>query len=123
LTCKKVYCPLVKKGDFKRVFETGRRFSSRYLVIYASPCGLDISRLGLAVSKKTGSAVIRNRIRRRLRESVRRRLAEQPLRYDFVIVARTAAAEAAFADLDRMVAKTFAGLVNEEDTDSNCKAI
>ena len=118
-----MYCPLVKKGDFKRVFETGRRFSSKYLVIYALPSGLDFSRLGLSVSKKTGSAVIRNKIRRRLRESVRRRLADKPLRYDIVIVARTAAAGALFADLDRMIAKTFAGLVNEDTTDSNRKVI
>ncbi len=116
-------CTLVKKGEFKRVFESGRRFSSKYLVIYALRSGLDFSRLGLAVSKKTGTAVTRNRIRRRLRESVRKRLAERPLRYDIVIVARTAAAEAAFADLDRMIAETFAGLVNEENTDSDRKAV
>jgi ribonuclease P protein component len=92
-------------------------------VIYVLPSGLDFSRLGLAVSRKTGCAVIRNRIRRRLRESVRKRLAERPLRYDVVIVARTAAAESAFADLDRIIAKTFAGLVNEENTDSDRKII
>jgi ribonuclease P protein component len=118
-----VFCPLVKKGDFKRVFDSGRRFSSSYLVIYALPSGLDFSRLGLAVSKKIGNAVTRNKIRRRLREAVRRRLAERPLRYDIVIVARTAAVGAAFADLDRMIAKTFAGLVNEENTDSDRKII
>ncbi len=92
-------------------------------MIYALPSKLEFSRLGLSVGKKTGSAVIRNRIRRRLRESVRRRLAEWPLCFDIVIVARTAAAEAEFTDLDRMIAKTFAGLVNEENTDSNRKAI
>jgi ribonuclease P protein component len=118
-----VFCPLVKKGDFQKAFDTGRRFSSRYLVIYAVPNGLDFSRLGLAVSKKIGNAVIRNRTRRRLRESVRKRLGERLLKYDFVIVARTAVVEAAFAELDRMIAKTFAGLVNEKNTDSDRKII
>ena len=87
--------------------------------MYALPSGLDFCRLGLAVSRKIGNAVTRNRVKRRLRESVRRRLTEKPLRYDIVIVARSAASEAAFADLDGMIAKTFAGLANENNTDSD----
>ncbi len=80
------------------------------------PGRLDLMRLGLAVSKKTGSAVTRNRIKRRLREAVRRQLTVRPLKYDVVMVARAAAAVAEFSELDAAVAKTFAGLSNENNT-------
>jgi ribonuclease P protein component len=92
-------------------------------VIYALPGRLDHSRLGLSVSKKTGSAVTRNRIKRRLRELVRRWLIEKPLKFEIVIVARRAAAEAEFAELESIIAKTFAGLSHEGTTDSASKDI
>ena len=90
-------------------------------MIYALPGRLDHSRLGLSVSRKTGSAVTRNRIKRRLRELVRRGLREKPLKYEIVIVARAAAADAEFAELEAIIAKTFAGLSHEGTTDINSK--
>jgi ribonuclease P protein component len=56
-------------------------------------------RLGITVSKKVGGAVVRNRVRRRLREAVRLRLPQWRTGFDLVLVARTAAAEASFEAL------------------------
>lgn len=107
----------MRKGDFSKVFEQGSRFSSRHLVIYAKANGLTFSRLGLAVSRKIGNAVVRNRVKRRLREAVKMQLKETPLRYDFVIVARNAAADAEFPDLKKFVSRVFSGLNNENNLD------
>ncbi len=79
--------------------------------------GLAFSRLGLAVSRKVGGAVVRNRIRRRLREAVKMELKEHPLRYDFIIVARNASAEAEFSNLKKSIHRVLSGLVNENDLD------
>ncbi len=57
------------------------------------------SRLGLSVSKKVGSAVKRNRVRRRLKEIFRSSSAKLPAELDLVISARSAAAEASFEEL------------------------
>ena len=58
------------------------------------------SRLGLSVSKKVGSAVDRNKVRRRLREIFRFSATELPDELDFVISARPAATEASFEELN-----------------------
>jgi ribonuclease P protein component len=107
----------VRKGDFRKVFEQGSKFPSRHLVIYAMANELTSSRLGLAVSRKIGSAVVRNRIRRRLREAMKMELKEHPLRYDFIIVARNASAEAEFSNLRKCIHRVLSGLVNENDLD------
>ncbi len=69
----------------------------------------------MAVSRKVGCAVERNRIKRRLREAVRKQLKENPLRSDIVIVARKAAADAAFADLEKGISRFFSGLARENN--------
>lgn len=108
----------MKKGDFKKVIEDGRKFSSGYLLIYVKPNGLPFSRLGIAVSKKIGNAVVRNRIKRRLREAVRKQLMEKPLRYDFMIIARSASADAAFAALNKVITDSIARLTHENNFNS-----
>ena len=61
------------RRDFKRAFGARCVVSDDNLVIYLSRNGLDVTRLGLAVGRKLGQAVTRNRIKRLLREAFRRR--------------------------------------------------
>ena len=70
-------------------------------MIYCARNRLEVTRVGLTVSTKLGHAVVRNRVRRRLREIVRHNASCLPSGYDIVIVARTAAVEAEFAALEK----------------------
>jgi ribonuclease P protein component len=90
---------LTRSRDFDAVYRQGRSVSTRFLVLYAftREDEDDEPRLGIAVPKKVGGAVVRNRIKRQLRELWRARLDRLPRNADFVLVAREGLAEAAEA--------------------------
>ena len=93
--------PLKENAAFRRLYYKGKSAGNRYLVIYCARNRLEVTRVGLTVSTKLGHAVVRNRVRRRLREIVRHNASCLPSGYDIVIVARTAAVEAEFAALEK----------------------
>ena len=93
--------PLKENAAFRRLYYKGKSAGNRYLVIYCARNRLEVTRVGLTVSTKLGHAVVRNRVRRRLREIVRHNASCLPSGYDLVVVARTAAVEAEFAALEK----------------------
>jgi len=87
---------LTRSRDFEAVYRHGRSASTRYLVLYWFPREEDGEpRLGLAVPRGVGTAVARNRVKRRLRELWRGRLERVPAGCDYVLVVRPGLAEAA----------------------------
>ena len=94
----KYSCALKLNHVFRRLYHSNG-VGSGFLVLYARPNHLMCNRVGITVSKKLGHAVIRNRIRRRLREVYR--LNEEKFRpgYDIVVVARSRALDADFESL------------------------
>jgi ribonuclease P protein component len=90
---------LTRSQDFDTVYRHGRSVSTRFLVLYwfAREEEEGEPRLGLAVPKRVGSAVTRNRVKRRLREVWRTRTDSIPAGRDYVLVVRPGLAEAAEA--------------------------
>jgi len=88
---------LSRSRDFDAVYRHGRSVSTRFLVLYWFERDEDGDgpRLGLAVPKAVGPAVVRNRMKRRLREIFRARSEQLPQDYDYVLVVRPGLAEAA----------------------------
>jgi ribonuclease P protein component len=87
---------LSRSRDFDAVYRQGRSTSTRFLVLYWFPRedGEEEPRLGIAVPKKIGSSVTRNRIKRQLRETWRALLPELPAGRDYVLIVRPGLPEA-----------------------------
>ena len=83
---------------FRRLYHTGGHANS-YLVLYARKNRSNRNRVGVTVSKKLGKAVVRNRVRRRLREIYRLNEDTFLPGWDIVVVARTRAVGASFQKL------------------------
>ena len=62
---------LKKDSDFRKVYKHGKSFANRYLVMYILNNKSENSRIGISVSKKVGKAIIRNKVRRRIKEAYR----------------------------------------------------
>jgi ribonuclease P protein component len=87
---------LSRSRDFDTVYRHGRSVSTRFITLYWFPREDgegDEPRLGVAVPKSGGTAVVRNRLKRQIREAWRARIDALHPGHDYVIVARPGLAE------------------------------
>ena len=90
---------LVRRGSFDAVYRAGKRLSSSHFTVFVRSNELALSRFGFSIKKALGGAVVRNRIRRRVREMVRCHRQEIPAGWDIVIHPKSSVASAAFPAL------------------------
>lgn len=96
----KFSCALKLNHIFRRLYATSGH-ANGYLVLYARPNRSATNRVGITVSKKLGHAVVRNRVRRRLREIYRLNEERFAPGWDIVVVARSRCVDADFQKLTR----------------------
>lgn len=105
---------------FRRLYTKGRNQVTPHLALYARKNGGTVSRLGITASTKLGHAVVRNRVRRRLREIYRIHENQFLPGYDIVVVARVRAVYARFDEIERSFLKAARaiGLLDQEGAES-----
>jgi ribonuclease P protein component len=88
-------------ADFQRVRDHSPRvWPQRLLVLHLAPNELGYARVGITVSGRVGKAVVRNRVRRRLREALRARFGTLTPGFDVLVVARPPSAQASWQELN-----------------------
>ncbi len=91
---------LKKNQDFRNVYENGKSFADKYLVMYVLENNKNINRLGISASKKVGNSVVRHRFARLVRESYRLHENIFNSGLDIVVVARKSAASVGFSEIE-----------------------
>ncbi len=89
----------MRKSEFDAVYNTAKRRSNAHFTAFVRANDLPLSRFGFSIKKALGGAVVRNRMRRRLREMVRCHREEIPAGWDIVIHPKRSVAKAPFAAL------------------------
>jgi len=84
------------RADYLKIQRSGKKMGGRYLILLSMDNGLPASRFGITVSRKTGNAVTRNRIKRRIRELQRLHRESIVPGKDIVVIATRMASEATF---------------------------
>jgi ribonuclease P protein component len=84
--------------DIVRALKQGRSWATPFLVLRSAANGLSMTRFGFVVSRRVGGAVVRNRVKRRLREAARRTPVQEG--WDLVFIAREPAASADYRSLE-----------------------
>lgn len=90
----------IKKNiDFKKVYNSGKSYANKYLVMYVVKNDTNRNRIGISVSKKVGNSVVRHRVTRLIRESYRLNEPSIKTGLDIVIVARVGAKDKNYNDI------------------------
>lgn len=111
---------LKRRAEFLRVAAARRKFVTPGAVVQAAlraPADGDHARIGFTATRTVGSAVIRNRARRRLKEAVRAAAAAAAPGVDYVVIARAGTLTRPFADLVGDVRNAFTALARDQRRD------
>lgn len=93
-----------KDSDFRKIYQKGKSFADRNLVIYYLRNNTNKSRIGISISKKVGKANVRNRIRRYIKESYRINIDPYiKSGYDLVFIARVNSSNSDYKSIEKSI--------------------
>ncbi len=91
---------LKKNREFRNVYQNGKSYANRYLVMYIMKNDFNKNRVGISVSKKIGNSIVRHRLTRLIRESYRLNEDKFLCGYDIVIISRIGAKGRGYREIE-----------------------
>jgi ribonuclease P protein component len=97
------YESLKNNREFRKVYDNGKSLSNRFLVMFYIKNGLSFNRIGFSTTKKLGNAIIRNRIKRLIKEAFRLNSENIDNGYDIIFLARIRSNTSNYKDIEKSV--------------------
>lgn len=94
---------LTKRKEFSYIYKNAKSVSNKNIVLFYIPTKLKNPKIGISVSKKVGKAILRNKIKRQLREIIRKLLPSLNQKYNYVFVARENISELKYTEIESNV--------------------
>ena len=94
---------LKKNYEFKKVYNEGKYYVEKYVVMYIILNDSEFNRVGFSVSKKVGKSVVRNRIKRQMKESYRKYADSTKVGFDMVFTARVGSGSADYRMIENNI--------------------
>jgi len=92
-----------KNEEFQMIYQSGKSYANKYLVMYVRKNESETGRLGISVSKKVGNSVVRHRLARLIRESYRLNVDRFHSGWDIIVVARQSAKGKNYSEINSAV--------------------
>ncbi len=90
---------LRKNMEFRKVYKVRKNFWNRNLILYIRKNGTEETRIGVTITRKVGNAVVRNKLKRRIKELNNAYIADLKSGYDIVVIPKKNAVDLPFKDL------------------------
>ena len=94
---------LKSNREFRNVYDTGKSFANKYVVIFFVKNNLDYNRIGVSATKKLGNSVLRNKTRRRIKEAYRLNQDKVRQGYDIVFLTRANAKNTSYKEIESAI--------------------
>ena len=86
--------------EFKRIYSRGKNYWNRNLILYVKKNNINVTRIGYSITKKIGNSVVRNKIRRRMKEICRLRFHQLKDGYDLIFIPKKNVVDLSYKELE-----------------------
>ena len=94
---------LRKNSEFRHVYDKGKSFANKYIVMFFIKNNLDFNRVGFATTKKLGNSVVRSKFKRRMKESYKLNMTKFTQGYDIVFLSRANAKDISYREVESAI--------------------